>query len=435
MSKPRSANFTLFVLFAINLLNFYDRQILAVVSEPVRKEFLLGDAALGWLNTVFVLLYAFVGLPLGRLSDTGSRVKLLAGGVAVWSMFTGLTGLARGFWTMAVARIGVGFGEAACSPASNSLIGDLFPATKRARAISTFMLGLPLGIFLSNVLSGIIAKNYGWRMTFFVATVPGILLAIVVSRMTEPARGSADGAVLAEKPGAPTGFWAPFVALMKIPTLRWLMLSGALQNFSIYAVNAFLPAYLMRWHKLPIAQVGLVAGLVLGGTGLLSLVLTGMIADRLHTWRRDGRLLFSSATIALHAPLFFVALALPQGDTVTFAWLVGISWLLFYTYYATVYASIHEVVPPSLRGSAMSLYFFWMYVLGGAFGTAILGSISDRAAKAAMTAAGAAEMTEGFRATGLHDAFGIVPVIGGALAIMLLIASRTISSDIDKAST
>ncbi len=433
MAKPRSANFTLFVLFAINLLNFYDRQILAVVSEPVRKEFMLGDAALGWLNTVFVLLYAFVGLPLGRMSDTGSRVKILAGGVAVWSLFTGLSGLARGYWTMFAARIGVGFGEAACSPASNSLLGDLFPAAKRARAIAIFMLGLPLGIFLSNVLSGLIAKSYGWRMTFFVATVPGLLLALVVAGMQEPVRGGADGVPVA-KPGAPEGFLAPFVALMKIPTLRWLMLSGALQNFSIYAVNAFLPAYLMRWHKLPIAQVGLMAGLVLGATGLLSLVLTGLVADRLHRWRRDGRLLFSSFTIALHAPLFYVALALPQGDTTTFAWLVGASWLLFYTYYATVYASIHEVVPPTLRGSAMSLYFFWMYVLGGAFGTAILGSISDRAAKAAMSAAGATEMTEGFRATGLHDAFGIVPVIGVVLAVMLFVASRRISADIEKVS-
>ncbi len=431
MAKPRSANFTLFVLFAINLLNFYDRQILAVVSEPVRKEFLLGDAALGWLNTVFVLLYAFVGLPLGRMSDTGSRVKLLAGGVAVWSVFTGLTGMARGFWTMAVARIGVGFGEAACSPASNSMLGDLFPAAKRARSISIFMLGLPMGIFLSNVLSGIIAKSYGWRMTFWVATVPGLLLAVIVARMTEPVRGGADG-MAATPSDAPTGFIAPLVSLMKIPTLRWLMLSGALQNFSVYAVNAFLPAYMMRWHKLPIAQVGVVAGLVLGVTGLISLVLTGFIADRLHVWRKDGRLLFSSITIALHAPLFYVALALPQGDTTSFAWVVGISWILFYTYYSTVYASIHEVVPPALRGSAMSLYFFWMYVLGGAFGTAILGSISDRAAKAAMTAAGATEMTETFRATGLHDAFGIVPVIGAVLAVMLFVASRTISADIEK---
>ncbi len=433
MSKPRSANFTLFVLFAINMLNFYDRQILAVVSEPVRKEFLLGDAALGWLNTVFVLLYAFIGLPLGRMSDTGSRVKILSGGVAVWSVFTGLSGLAAGYWTMFVARIGVGFGEAACSPASNSMLGDLFPASKRARSISIFMLGLPIGIFLSNVLSGIIARSYGWRMTFFVAAVPGLLLALIVARMSEPARGGADN-VSTAAPAASTGFWAPFVALMKIPTLRWLMLSGALQNFSIYAVNAFLPAYLMRWHKLPIAQVGVVAGLVLGATGLLSLVLTGFVADRLHVWRKDGRLLFSSITIALHAPLFYVALALPQGDTMTFAWLVGISWVLFYTYYATVYASIHEVVPPALRGSAMSLYFFWMYVLGGAFGTAILGSISDRAAKAAMTAAGATEMSEAFRATGLHDAFGIVPVIGVLLAVMLFVASRTITRDIERVS-
>ena len=432
MSRIPRARTTLLVLFAINLLNFYDRQILAVVSEPIRKEFMWGDGALGWLNTAFVLLYAAIGLPLGRWSDMGKRVKLLAGGLAVWSVFTGLSGLARGYWTMFLARIGVGVGEAACSPASNSLLGDLYPATQRARAISVFMLGLPLGIFLSNLLSGIIARDFGWRMSFFAAAVPGLLLVLVVRRLPEPVRGGVDGTAAARAlPVATTGFWAPFLALMKIPTLRWIVISGALQNFNVYAVNAFLPAYLMRWHKLSLAQVGFVSAMVLGASGLVSLVVGGIVADKLHHWRRDGRLLFASVAIALHAPLLYVALALPQGEVTAFAWLVGIAWLLFYVYYATVYAAIHDVVPAELRGSAMSLYFFWMYVLGGAFGTAILGMISDRAAKGAMVAAGATEMTEAVRATGLHDAFGIVPVLGIALAVLLFMASRTIGKDID----
>ena len=199
MPTPTRARNALFLLFCVNLLNFYDRQIIAVVTEPVRREFGLSDTAIGWLSTAFVLFYAAVGLPLGRWADLGSRSKLLGVGVTIWSLATAASGLAFNYWSLFAARLGVGFGEAAASPASNSLIGDLYPATRRARAISLFMLGLPIGIFLSNLLSGMIAKGYGWRMSFYVATIPGLILAVLVSRIVEPPRGAADAVA-----GAPT---------------------------------------------------------------------------------------------------------------------------------------------------------------------------------------------------------------------------------------
>lgn len=412
------------LLFLINLGNFYDRQILAVLMEPIRKEFGLGDQAIGWLNTAFVLFYAAVGLPIGRWSDRFSRVKILAGGVGVWSLFTALSGLATGYWSMFVARLGVGAGEASCSPAANSLLGDLFPPQQRARAISTFMLGLPIGIFLSSLLSGLVARTYGWRMAFFVATVPGIILAVIVARLAEPPRG-------AHEPVAPAagGFWAPYLQLARIPTLRWIVLSGALHNFNAYIVSGFAVAYLMRWHRLPLAQASSMGAVMLGATGLVGLVAFGTLADRVHQWRRGARLTLGAVCIAVQVPLTWLAVAQPAGAAVPFAVLLGIGWSCFYGYYATVYASVHDVVPPNLRASAMSLYFFWMYVLGGAFGTAILGAVSDRAAKAAMTAAGATEMTEAFRATGLHEAFYMVPAAGAVLALVLFAASRTIKKD------
>ncbi|MBI3791503.1 MAG: MFS transporter [Gemmatimonadetes bacterium] len=435
-----NARLMLFVLFAINLLNFYDRQIIGILSEPIRKEFALGDQALGWLNTAFVLFYAAVGLPLGRWSDLRSRVKILAAGVAVWSLFTGFSGLARGYWTMFVARMGVGFGEASCSPASNSLLGDLFPPARRARAISIFMLGLPIGIFLSNLISGLVAKAYGWRMSFFVATIPGLLLAWWVSRMREPRRGAADAALAARTAAARAhddaahadhhGFWKPYLQLMKIPTLRWIVLSGALHNFNAYAVNGFLASYLARWHKLPIEQVSVVSAVAIGLSGLIGLVIAGIVADKLHAWRQGARLTFGAIAVAAVAPLLWFAIAQPPGQWLPFAVLLGLGWTCFYAYYATVYASVHDVVRPELRARAMSLYFFWMYVLGGAFGTAILGFLSDRAARTAMTAAGATEMTEAFRATGLHDAFLVVPVVAVALSLVLFAASATIKKDI-----
>ena len=154
----RPAFFALAVLFGLNVINFFDRQILAAVTEPLRQQWNLNDAALGFMSTAFTLIYAAVGIPLGRWADRGSRTRILGLGVAVWSLFTAASGLAVGYWSLFAARVGVGVGEASCSPAANSLIGDLFPPAQRARAISIFMLGLPIGIFLCFLLSGMIVE-------------------------------------------------------------------------------------------------------------------------------------------------------------------------------------------------------------------------------------------------------------------------------------
>src|SRR5205807_8915723 len=143
-STPRLV-FTLGVLLAINTMNFFDRQILPAVQEKIRKEWNLSDSELGLLGTAFILLYAVVGLPLGRLADVGRRKWLLAGGVALWSLLTLGAGFAWSFWSLFVLRLGVGVGEASCAPTASSLIGDLVPAERRARAMAVFMLGLPLG--------------------------------------------------------------------------------------------------------------------------------------------------------------------------------------------------------------------------------------------------------------------------------------------------
>ncbi len=158
----RGATYTLAVLFAINLMNFFDRQILGAVGEEVRREWALSDTALGLLGTVFTLLYAVVGVPLGRLSDRTKRGLVLSAGVFVWSALTAVSGCAQSFSHMVVARLGVGVGEATCSPASTSLIGDLFPGTRRARAVAIWMLGLPLGLGLANGMGGWIAHNW-WQ--------------------------------------------------------------------------------------------------------------------------------------------------------------------------------------------------------------------------------------------------------------------------------
>src|SRR5437868_2523389 len=178
--------FTLGVLLGINTMNFFDRQILPAVQEKIRQEWRLTDSELGWLGTAFILLYAVVGLPLGHLADVARRRWVLAAGVALWSLMTLGSAFAWGFWSLFVLRLGVGVGEASCAPVASSLIGDLFPAERRARAMALFMLGLPLGLALSFLVSGTIAERRGWQEAFFVAGLPGLLLAAAALFIADP---------------------------------------------------------------------------------------------------------------------------------------------------------------------------------------------------------------------------------------------------------
>jgi MFS family permease len=432
----RQAWFALAVLFAINTMNFFDRQILAAVTEPIRKQWMLNDTAMGVMNTVFVLIYAAVGVPLGRWADRGKRTKVLSVCVAVWSLFTAASGLAWNYASLFVARMGVGIGEAGCSPAGNSLIGDLYPANKRARATSIFMLGLPIGIFLSNLLSGLIAEKFtpivgadnSWKAPFWLATIPGLILAALALKIVEPARGATEAFKIADQSREGSPYWR----VLSIPTMWWIIISGALHNFNAYAVNAFIPAYLGRYHGLGLQKANTISAFTLGAVGVVGLLGGGALADWARRKSRSGRMLLGASALLVLTPLTYLALNLPKGDIRTFMILMGTGWMLFYVYYVTVYPTVQDVVEPTLRGTAMALYFFAMYVLGGAFGTTALGMLSDHFARQAMTAAGATAMTEAFRATGLHNAFFIVPVISLLLALVLFAASRTVAGDMEK---
>ena len=434
--QNRQAWFALAVLFGINTMNFFDRQILAAVAEPIRMQWNLNDTALGVMNTVFVLVYAFIGVPLGRWADRGARPKILSVCIAIWSLFTVAAGLAWNYWSLFVARMGVGIGEAGCSPAGNSLIGDLYPASKRARAIGIFMLGLPVGIFFSNLLSGIIVAKFtpivgaawSWKIPFFVASFPGLILALLALRIIEPARGSTEAFEIAGQ----SREGSPYRRVLNIPTMWWIIISGALHNFNAYAVNSFLPAYLGRYHGLGIQKANTVSAFTLGAVGVIGLLGGGAAADWARKKSPRGRMLLGACALLALTPLTYLALNLPKGDMTGFMVLMGTGWMLFYIYYVTVYPTVQDVVEPSLRGTAMALYFFAMYVLGGAFGTTILGMLSDYFAKKAMSDAGAPVMTEAFRAGGLHDAFFIVPIISLSLSLVLFAGSRTVASDMEK---
>jgi MFS family permease len=452
--------FTLCVLAGINMLNFFDRQVPGAVAEPIRETLNLNDQQLGWIITAFVLLYAAVGLPLGRWADIGRRKLILAAGVTVWSLFTVLSGLAGGFWSLFALRMGVGVGEASCAPAASSLLGDLFPREQRGRAIAVFMLGLPVGLGLSSIVSGNIAgyvarhwgPDWGWRAAFFVAGVPGLVLGLLCLGIPEPARGAAEG----PEAGAPLPRGAGLTDLLRIPTFWWIILSGVLHNFNMYALGAFLSPLLQRYHGQSIGQAGWVSGVVYccGGMGIL---LGGWACDRMVRRRISGRLEVSALSLAVGVPCVFMAVQQPAGAVWAFtAWLLP-GCLLFYVYYSAVYATIQDIVEPARRGTAMALYFLAMYFLGAAWGSVVTGGISDYFARRpdapynARLVAGLVGsvstpasfpanlpwptlylMKDEAKASGLHNAFYVIPVLGIALVLVLSAASRTVTGDYRK---
>ncbi|MFP5263355.1 MAG: spinster family MFS transporter [Blastocatellia bacterium] len=424
--------FALSLLFAVNTMNFFDRQILGAVTEPIRKEFGVSDTWMGVLGTAFTLIYAAVGLPFGRLTDKARRTRLLAGGVFVWSLLTAASGMATTYWQLFAYRLGVGVGEATCAPAATSLIGDLFPATKRAKALSIFMLGLPIGIALSFAVSGWVAHSYGWRSAFYVAGVPGLICAIAALKVHEPKRGATE----LHDIGALKREGSPFLLVLSIPTMWWLIASGALHNFNMYAIGSFLSPFLQRYHGMDIRQAGFISMVAYGLSGVPGLILGGIAGDAVMKRRPNGRLLVGALAILISVPFIFLALGARKGEMVTFISLMGVGIGVMYAYYSTVYSTIQDVIEPSLRGTAMALYFFAMYVLGASLGPVGTGFASDYFTAKAAAAAGAAEMTrealEPFRAEGLHSAMYVIPMLGGLLALVLFAASRTVSKDMEK---
>jgi predicted MFS family arabinose efflux permease len=423
------AGYALAVLFAINTMNFFDRQILGAVAEPVRREWGLGDGAMGALGTAFTLLYACVGVPLGRWVDRGPRTRILAGGVFVWSVLTALSGAARNFWSLFVVRLGVGVGEASCAPAASSLIGDLVPPQRRSRALSLFMMGLPVGLALSLGVSSIVAARWGWRAAFYIAGLPGVLCALAALRIADPPRGRNEAHAVGDLRRA----GSPYLRVLSIPTMWWLILSGALHNFNMYAIGAFLSPLLTRFHRMTLVDAGLVAMCVYGLSGIPGLLLGGWGADALSRRRRDGRLLLGTAAILASVPPIVLALGRPAGDVFGFALLMGLGCGVMYVYYSTVYATLQDVIEPSLRGTAMALYFLAMYVLGASLGPWGTGMASDFFTRSAAEAAGVATFTaatlEPFRAEGLRRAMYAIPALGTLLTLVMFAASRTVTRD------
>lgn len=414
------------VLALANLVNFYDRTVPAIVVDPIKAEFGLNDGQIGILSAGFTVVYAVAGIFLGRIADRKSRRLVMAVGLVVWSLFTAASGGAWSFAALFLFRLGVGIGEASYAPAANAMIFDAFPANRRARAVSVFQLGVPVGLLVAFASVGWIVEATGsWRIPFFVAAVPGLLLAIAMIRLPEPSRGASDALPQADAHLDRAMGRRPIRGLLRIPTLRWLILAGIGVQIPTYAVATFLVPLLGRYFGLEIGSASLSAGIILGLTGIVGLLLGGFLADRAARRSLQARLMVGSVGLVLAAPFTLAALLIGPGGASAFTALFAIGWFFQYFFGTAALPAIADVVPARLRATAVAVYFAAFYLLGGAFGPIIAGFLSDRfAASAGETATVSAE------AMGLHQALlVVVPVfllLGGLAG---LAASRTVVRD------
>jgi MFS family permease len=273
-------------------------------------------------------------------------------------------------------------------------------------------------------VSGTVAQRAGWQQAFFVAGVPGLLLAVAALFIPEPPRTGTHAAG-----GQPFG--EAVGRILSLPTMWWIILSGAVHNFNMYALGTFLASFLVRYHAVSIGLAGAVSGLVYG-VGAVGIFAAGWLGDRAYRRGAAGRLRIAWVAAALAVPCLLLALAAPPGRwQVCAAWLLP-ACLMLYAYYGTVYATIQDLIEPALRGTAMAVYFCAMYFLGGLFGPVATGWASDHFARRAAAADGSEVVSELHKAAGLHDAMYLVPALCAALVAILFAASRTVEADCRK---
>ncbi|GGC88105.1 spinster family MFS transporter [Chelatococcus reniformis] len=366
--------YVLGLLTAVSFFNYLDRMVIAILLEPIKRELGLTDAQMGLVaGFAFAMLYAVLALPLARIADRRSRVTLVSICLAIWSAMTALTGLARNFTELFVARAAVGVGEAGCVPAAHSLLGDLFPRERRAFAISIFQAGGVLGQSAGLALAGAAAQLWGWRAALVIAGLFGIPLALLMFfTAREPPRGEGHARASAEST------LATLKALVARPPLVHLVLGVAVAAFGSYGIVQWLPAFFIRSHGLTLAEVGLYSGATGAIGGVLGTIFGGYALIRLGPrdvrWELWWPLLVFALFPLFMLPSFWVA-----------DWKVALGFQLMAFFIGSsgggvALSALQTYVEPHRRATAVAILLLMSSLLGLGLGPVAVGVISDRLA-------------------------------------------------------
>lgn len=378
----RRAHLSLALLALVYIFSYIDRQVISILIEPIKREFGVSDTAMGMLTGLaFALLYAGLGVPVGKLADRGNRRNIVAVCCALWSVATLACGLVPRFWMLVIARMSVAIGEAGGMAPSIALVSDLYPKERRSLVITLFMMGPHLGVLIGLALGGWIAQQYGWRATFVWFGAPGMLLAALVWRLVrEPRRGAF------EAPAPADAGPSRMLALLAVPAFRNVCLACGVAGIAGYGYGVWTPSFLVRSHGMTIAHAGLVFGVTSGVGAIIGALLSGLLCDKLV--RRDPRW-------QLGLPMLGVALCIPAA-LAFFLWPSGGYWMLgalkvphpiafafifalFASWWpALSYSATSHMVPAHQRSTAAATLNLFMTLFGLGIGPMAIGFLSDR---------------------------------------------------------
>jgi MFS family permease len=377
-SKPAVSNayrnYILGVLCLAYSLNFLDRNIISILVDPIKTELHVSDTAMGSLSGfAFAIFYAAVGIPIARWADAGNRRNIITIGLTVWSAMTALSGMATNFWQLALARVGVGVGEAAGAPPSHSLISDYFPKHQRAGAMAVFQASIYLGLLMGYLIGGWVNQYYGWRMAFVAAGMPGLFFALVVRfTIREPLRGQFD--LPRDGEGRPPlGQVLHFLCSQK--SFLLVAFGIGIVGLTNFAFSVWAPSFLRRIYHLQSGQIGTYLGFIKGIGGATGTVLGGIVVDRFRS--RDERWMFLLPAIAtaLVCPAWIGFVTIPSLGWSLVCLAIGAVLIGFHL--GPCFAMVQNLARPEMRSLSSSITFLVMTLLGMGLGPLAVGYLSD----------------------------------------------------------
>ena len=400
--SPLYRNYVLLLLMAVYTLNFIDRTLIAVVAQPIIESFQLTDAQWGLLyGPPFAIFYAVMGLPIALWADRSNRVQIIALCIVLWSVMTALCGVAAGFVTLLLFRIGVAIGEAGCTPPANSLIGDYFIARKRATALGVYSMGVTLGSVLANLFGGPIAQmkgtdvgqwvqsvglgglfgaiNWadieGWRVAFIVVGLPGVLVALVVwLTIKEPPRGYSDPPSETDHSKV-VGWSDTFAELKGKPSFWWMAIAASLVAFVGYGLISFQAPFLQREHGLSVRDAAINFGAPLSLMAAAGTFFGGYITERLTRRIPTAMAIVPAVGLLLAVPAYVTAFFVEDLFWVFVLW--GIGAVLHYSYLGAQYNIGQGVVSNRSRATAIAVLLILVSLIGNGIGPYFVGFMSD----------------------------------------------------------
>lgn len=360
--------YALGLLMIVYVLNFLDRTIIFILFPPIKEEFNFSDTQLALLGTTsFVIFYTVLGIPFGRIADKGSRTKLIAVGLAVWSLFSGLTGFAWDFWSMFFCRVMVGVGEATLGPAAISLLADYFPASKRATVTSIYSMGIAIGAGFAALFGGYLSQ-IGWRESFFIVGFPGVLLAVFVYLLREPERKSQ----IATEGNYSSSDWKK---LLSNKTFLAVCIGYALYGLATNSLSIWGATYLSRIYNFPLPQIGYWIGILTLAAGIPATLFGGVIADWFRLKFNGGRMIYGAILAFLSLVLWLLILFSDN-----FYLIIPLGFILIFTALAwlgAAAADVTEIAGANLRGLAVAIFFFAVNITAYLIGSNIIGKLND----------------------------------------------------------